>query len=186
MYKKNHKLDRLAGSSNSDADTLDAPPAPGGTILLVYAGVSGPDQAFGHTGPMFVIHPSGDHDVFGLDPGLNIVDAALFNAYKDYAPIVARGDQITEVKLDTLGPAKMRSLAKLTEQPEALELLLEHERAKPVSAGPNERRNADVIAIMERRLRKLMARKPILTHGMVTLARSRAQVTKQAQPDATV
>jgi len=168
-------LDSLRAAAKTAAPEPEAKSSPK-TVLLDYSGKSGADQVHEHTAPRAMIKAGNDPLV--LCPGLNIVDCAVRDAYADCKPFaeLVEAKQLTAVNLHELTGPQFADLAQRTFSADALELLLEHEQAKPQVAGRASRRSAEVVALLERKLDKAKRRRPLDFSGISGAAKDQASV----------
>jgi hypothetical protein len=122
---------------------------------LVYQGKTGESGELVHEGDHAIAHPSRDPLV--VSPGLNKIDAAEAAAFDDVPAFKRRIDAGEIVKTDEhlvgyTTPGKRRELVEITASGQALEHMLELEKAKPLTGTPRERRDASLVELLERRI----------------------------------
>lgn len=144
---------RDAAPSPPSSSSARAQPDSANRVFVVYRGKCGAEHEFDHQGPRVMLVGS---DAFMLYPGLNILDGmwAKAKAHPGVAKLI-EDRMVTETDENLRGfdgAADLRDLASTSEQPEALEFLLEREKAKKVTAGRGARRDQKIIETLTRRL----------------------------------
>jgi hypothetical protein len=101
--------------------------------------------------------------LLGLRPGLNAVSDKVLSATLKHPPMAAAVESPRDAEGKPTGPALIEvlgsdftvttDLVERTTDPEMLKLLLAREMAKPVSAGPANRRNPEIVAALTRRVK---------------------------------
>lgn len=95
-----------------------------------------------------------------LEPGLNILDHATWPMLSKHPAIAARSEaaELAQVELGKLTAEERTDLIGRTTNRLALELLLATETAKPLIAGPSNRRDPATVAAIQRKLAKIRSK----------------------------
>jgi hypothetical protein len=91
-----------------------------------------------------------------ITPGLNLVAPATWAAAEANEQVTKRrkANLLTPVDIATLDADALRELIGRTLDADALRFILAVELAKPVTAGPNRRRNPAIVDAAKRQLKK--------------------------------
>lgn len=168
----------VAPPSDADADSDEIT----GTLLVDYRGRTGPDHVLPHEGPCVTIVSGNDPLV--LYPGLNLVDAGRWRVYASHPPIKRKLEDgrlvIADAELRAYSSAaKLRDLVNRTQSPDAIDLLLAREKAKPQSAGRDRRRDPRAYELLERKALLAARRGALDLSGIQTQAQQHAAVMRR-------
>jgi hypothetical protein len=94
-----------------------------------------------------------------LEPGLNIVEHATWPVLSKH-PAIESSDGVERIELAKLTVEQRADLIARTTNRAALELLLATETAKPLIAGPANRRDPATVSALKRKLAKIRS-KPV-------------------------
>jgi hypothetical protein len=142
-------------------------------IWVDYKGHTGPDHRHSHDGEHAIVGASGDPLL--IAPGLNKLDAAFADAVSGTKTITVTDGNLRGYE----SPAALRDLAERTQSPDALEHILELEKAKPQSGPAGGRRSADLTELLERRVEMFGRRKVINLAGITQQAQAQADIAPQ-------
>jgi hypothetical protein len=160
--------------------TSEAPPA---FVWLDYRGRQGPDQEFEHDGEMMIMAAV----PFTLAPGLNKLDRSTFEAAReleDVAQLLAgKSPHLVETDADLSGyetASNLRDLIERTQSGDALEHIQRLELAKPQTGRAGERRNPELIELLERGLARASRRRPLNLAGLHVIADRTAEAMRKS------
>jgi hypothetical protein len=168
------KLDGLRSDAPAPSPESESTPS---VVWLVYSGHSDPDREFPHEG-MRSEYAGPEAGYIDLRPGLCSVDGerwALAQDHPNIAPLIGDAVRLTDEHLAGFtSKAQLRDLAERTTQPEALELILAVEMAKPITAGGRQRRELRLVEKLKNRLGAYSRSRPIDFSDLHTIAAARS------------
>ena len=167
--RKGQQMDiQKALAHESQIDTEPAVAAPRGPVFYDYQGRTGASQLHEHVATSACLIKG--HPALVLEPGLNMIPAELFDAYKSHGPVVDKLDsgRLVSVDLTKLWGPQLSELIRRTTSPSAIEHLYRLEMAKDlVDSNPKRRRNEQVVDLLTSKLAACKRRRPITLGGMV-------------------
>jgi hypothetical protein len=177
----------MSKKSTATAMTEDTEPtseAPAAFVWLDYRGRQGPDQEFEHDGEMMIMAAAVP---FTLAPGLNKIESATFEAARsvdDVAQLLAgKSPHLVETDADLSGyetTSNLRDLIERTQSGDALEHIQRLELAKPQTGRAGERRNPELIELLERGLARASRRRPLNLAGLHVIADRTAEAMRKS------
>lgn len=174
MSSRKSKLDGLRSDATATSPESESTPS---VVWLVYSGHADPDREFAHEG-MRTEYAGPEAGFVDLRPGLCSVEGERWKAAKDHpniAPLIGDAVRLTDERLTGFtSKAQLRDLAERTTQPEALELILAVEMAKPITAGGRARRELKLVEKLKNRLEAYSRGRSIDFSDLHTIAAARS------------